>query len=184
LAQAIFAEGLPLCSCTPVQPMTKRDKKMATGMVLTGAVGALVTTRMGSNNFSVMPGRQAVEAHRAQQVSMQPSGQSSSFGAAFAAGSAVATLATTAAAVGRRSTQRARAAPRPVVACRAFELDEATIEAAKGPYANDNLKVKVGDAIPNIGLDDGFPPEKFMLGDYCKGKKVILVGLPGAFTPT
>jgi hypothetical protein len=121
--------------------------------------------------------------HRIQQVSVQPAGQSSSFGAAIAAGSAVATVTAAAAAVGRRSTQRARTAPRPV-ACRAFELDEATIEAAKGPYATENLKVKVGDAIPNIGLDDGFPPKKFMLGDYCKGKKVILVGLPGAFTPT
>jgi len=149
---------------------------MATGMVLTGAVGALVTTRMGSNNFSVMPGRQAVEAHRAQQVSMQPSGQSSSFGAAFAAGSAVATLATTAAAVGRRSTQRARAAPRPVVACRAFELDEATIEAAKGPYANDNLKVKVGDAIPNIGLDDGFRQRSSCWETTAKARRSYLWG--------
>eukprot|EP00930_Biecheleria_cincta_P065934 TRINITY_DN5186_c0_g1_i1.p1 TRINITY_DN5186_c0_g1~~TRINITY_DN5186_c0_g1_i1.p1 ORF type:complete len:146 (-),score=22.76 TRINITY_DN5186_c0_g1_i1:134-571(-) len=43
--------------------------------------------------------------------------------------------------------------------------------------------VKVGDEIPNVGLDDGFPPQKIMLGDYCKGKTVVLVGLPGAFTP-
>jgi len=43
--------------------------------------------------------------------------------------------------------------------------------------------VKVGDEIPNVGLDDGFPPEKVMLGDYCKGKTIVLVGLPGAFTP-
>mmetsp|Transcript_23556 Transcript_23556/g.42521 ORF Transcript_23556/g.42521 Transcript_23556/m.42521 type:complete len:132 (-) Transcript_23556:452-847(-) len=46
------------------------------------------------------------------------------------------------------------------------------------------LNASVGDAIPDIGLDEGFPPEKVMLGDYCKGKKVVLVGLPGAFTPT
>mmetsp|Transcript_53300 Transcript_53300/g.106972 ORF Transcript_53300/g.106972 Transcript_53300/m.106972 type:complete len:129 (+) Transcript_53300:73-459(+) len=46
------------------------------------------------------------------------------------------------------------------------------------------LQAKVGDAIPNIGLDKGFPPEKVPLADYCKGKKVVLVGLPGAFTPT
>jgi len=42
----------------------------------------------------------------------------------------------------------------------------------------------VGDAVPNVGLDLGFPPEKVVLSDYCKGKKVVLVGLPGAFTPT
>eukprot|EP00929_Paragymnodinium_shiwhaense_P050933 TRINITY_DN2563_c0_g1_i1.p1 TRINITY_DN2563_c0_g1~~TRINITY_DN2563_c0_g1_i1.p1 ORF type:complete len:137 (+),score=23.87 TRINITY_DN2563_c0_g1_i1:61-471(+) len=43
---------------------------------------------------------------------------------------------------------------------------------------------KVGDNIPAVNLDDGFPPKPFPLADYCKGKKVILVGLPGAFTPT
>jgi len=44
--------------------------------------------------------------------------------------------------------------------------------------------IKVGDSIPNVGLDLGFPPDKVMMGDYCKGKKIVLVGLPGAFTPT
>eukprot|EP00929_Paragymnodinium_shiwhaense_P093335 TRINITY_DN5348_c0_g1_i10.p3 TRINITY_DN5348_c0_g1~~TRINITY_DN5348_c0_g1_i10.p3 ORF type:complete len:133 (+),score=31.46 TRINITY_DN5348_c0_g1_i10:56-454(+) len=43
---------------------------------------------------------------------------------------------------------------------------------------------KVGDNIPAVNLDDGFPPTPFPLADYCKGKKVVLVGLPGAFTPT
>jgi len=44
--------------------------------------------------------------------------------------------------------------------------------------------VKVGDAIPDVSLDKGFPPEKVALSEFCKGKKVVLVGLPGAFTPT
>lgn len=44
--------------------------------------------------------------------------------------------------------------------------------------------IKVGDPIPNVGLDEGFPPQKVMMGDFCKGKKVVVVGLPGAFTPT
>uniref|UniRef100_A0A7S1FDF5 Uncharacterized protein n=1 Tax=Noctiluca scintillans TaxID=2966 RepID=A0A7S1FDF5_NOCSC len=42
----------------------------------------------------------------------------------------------------------------------------------------------IGDHIPAIALDRGFPPEKVVLSDFCKGKKVVLVGLPGAFTPT
>eukprot|EP00930_Biecheleria_cincta_P020228 TRINITY_DN1525_c0_g1_i2.p2 TRINITY_DN1525_c0_g1~~TRINITY_DN1525_c0_g1_i2.p2 ORF type:complete len:146 (+),score=31.54 TRINITY_DN1525_c0_g1_i2:55-492(+) len=69
--------------------------------------------------------------------------------------------------VGKRSSQRA--GKKNVVALRATDM-QATA-------------VKVGDTIPNIGLDDGFPPEKIMLGDYCKDKTVVLVGLPGAFTP-
>mmetsp|Transcript_80183 Transcript_80183/g.259804 ORF Transcript_80183/g.259804 Transcript_80183/m.259804 type:complete len:130 (+) Transcript_80183:88-477(+) len=44
--------------------------------------------------------------------------------------------------------------------------------------------VKVGDTIPDVSLDAGFPPTKFALREFCKGKKVVLVGLPGAFTPT
>mmetsp|Transcript_112101 Transcript_112101/g.317134 ORF Transcript_112101/g.317134 Transcript_112101/m.317134 type:complete len:147 (-) Transcript_112101:4-444(-) len=45
-------------------------------------------------------------------------------------------------------------------------------------------KVKVGDEVPAVELDKGFPPEKVALKDLCKDKKVVLVGLPGAFTPT
>jgi len=63
-----------------------------------------------------------------------------------------------------------------------FILDAATLEAAAQAAAC--ASVKVGDMIPNVGLDKGFPPEKVMLADFCKGKKVVLVGLPGAFTPT
>lgn len=44
--------------------------------------------------------------------------------------------------------------------------------------------IKVGDMIPDVSLDKGFPPEKVSLREITKGKKVVLVGLPGAFTPT
>jgi peroxiredoxin len=44
--------------------------------------------------------------------------------------------------------------------------------------------IAVGDTLPNVALDLGFPPDKVMMGDFCKGKKLVLVGLPGAFTPT
>lgn len=39
--------------------------------------------------------------------------------------------------------------------------------------------------IDKLELMKGFPEvEKVNIHDYCKGKKTILVGLPGAFTPT
>lgn len=44
--------------------------------------------------------------------------------------------------------------------------------------------VKVGDIFPSVSLDYGFPPEKIDLSTRLASKKVIVVGLPGAFTPT
>ena len=49
------------------------------------------------------------------------------------------------------------------------------------------LRVQVGSKIPAIELDHGFAGSdgvKVNLAERVKGKKVILVGLPGAFTPT
>jgi len=44
--------------------------------------------------------------------------------------------------------------------------------------------VKVGDSVPSVTLDLGFPPEKVNVAERVAGKKVILMGLPGAYTPT
>ena len=45
--------------------------------------------------------------------------------------------------------------------------------------------VEVGDSIPdNVHLHLGFPPQVINVKDQVAGKNVILVGLPGAFTPT
>ena len=45
--------------------------------------------------------------------------------------------------------------------------------------------VKVGDKIPaEASLHQGFPPTHINLAERMAGKKVLLVGLPGAFTPT
>jgi peroxiredoxin len=44
--------------------------------------------------------------------------------------------------------------------------------------------IRVGDRVPSIDLDYGFPPEKINLADRVAGKNVIVVSLPGAFTPT
>jgi len=58
------------------------------------------------------------------------------------------------------------------------------LEAKKEPRPP---KVKVGDSIKGE-LHKAFPPtvpeNLLKLDEFCKGKKVVLVGLPGAFTPT
>jgi len=47
------------------------------------------------------------------------------------------------------------------------------------------MNVAVGDSIPSVEHMQGFPDvKKFNVADMAKGKNVILVGLPGAFTPT
>ena len=45
--------------------------------------------------------------------------------------------------------------------------------------------VKAGDAIPDVTVHDGeqFPPVELKVADLCANKKVLIVGLPGAFTP-
>jgi len=45
--------------------------------------------------------------------------------------------------------------------------------------------IAVGDKFPNVEVDAAsWPPTALNLNDRIKDKKVILVGLPGAFTPT
>jgi hypothetical protein len=44
--------------------------------------------------------------------------------------------------------------------------------------------IKTGDKIPATSLDFGFPPQKVFLPEYTSGKKMLIIGLPGAFTPT
>jgi peroxiredoxin len=45
------------------------------------------------------------------------------------------------------------------------------------------MVIKAGDTVPNVDLHHGFPPESVNVLEYTKGKKVVLLGLPGAFTP-
>ena len=44
--------------------------------------------------------------------------------------------------------------------------------------------IKVGDKLPAVDIDWGFPPETVNMGAWTTGKTSIIVGLPGAFTPT
>jgi peroxiredoxin len=44
--------------------------------------------------------------------------------------------------------------------------------------------IKTGDKVPAVSLDFGFPPQKVFLPEYTSDKKMLIIGLPGAFTPT
>jgi len=44
--------------------------------------------------------------------------------------------------------------------------------------------IKVGDTLPDAFVDEGFPPTKVSTKSLCTNQKIVLVGLPGAFTPT
>ena len=57
------------------------------------------------------------------------------------------------------------------------------LRAVQRPFASRGLAA-VGDKVPAIVLDSGFPPAKVNLAERLAGKKTIVVGLPGAFTPT
>ncbi|XP_023420150.1 peroxiredoxin-5, mitochondrial isoform X2 [Cavia porcellus] len=43
--------------------------------------------------------------------------------------------------------------------------------------------IKVGDAIPSVEVFEGEPGNKVNLAELFKGKKGVLFGVPGAFTP-
>merc|ERR1711884_817063 len=44
--------------------------------------------------------------------------------------------------------------------------------------------IKVGDAIPSVDLFEGTPGNNVNLAEECKSGKHVIMGVPGAFTPT
>jgi len=45
------------------------------------------------------------------------------------------------------------------------------------------MPFKVGDTMPNVDLFENTPGGKVNIKDLCKDKKVVVIGVPGAFTP-
>lgn len=43
---------------------------------------------------------------------------------------------------------------------------------------------KVNDELPSVELYENSPDGKVNIADFCRGKKVVIFGVPGAFTPT
>jgi len=60
----------------------------------------------------------------------------------------------------------------------------AFMQSARLRCPNMMARAQVGDKIPDVNLHKGFPPTMVSLKEQTKGKKVVIVGLPGAFTPT
>ncbi|XP_034243543.1 peroxiredoxin-5, mitochondrial [Thrips palmi] len=46
-----------------------------------------------------------------------------------------------------------------------------------------NMPVKVGDKVPSVDLYEKSPANKVNFASLCDGKKVVVFGVPGAFTP-
>eukprot|EP00929_Paragymnodinium_shiwhaense_P093342 TRINITY_DN5348_c0_g1_i7.p3 TRINITY_DN5348_c0_g1~~TRINITY_DN5348_c0_g1_i7.p3 ORF type:complete len:133 (+),score=36.78 TRINITY_DN5348_c0_g1_i7:64-462(+) len=127
------------------------------------AAGAASAALLSQSSAFVAP----ASASKAQVSSLRGAGaaapSASSYSNVFSCTAVAGAVGVAAAAVQRAGCSSVRTRAQRAVACKA---------------------AKVGDNIPAVSLDDGFPPEPFPLADYCKGKKVVLVGLPGAFTPT
>jgi hypothetical protein len=58
----------------------------------------------------------------------------------------------------------------------------ALASAAAGPFGKKTIKV--GDTVPSVEIDLGFPPSKVNVLEHTQKGTFILMGLPGAYTPT
>ena len=83
---------------------------------------------------------------------------------------------------GRVSSSRSRPSPPRVRRRPRRRVDAAVLGAC---VMGQKMSVKAGDTIPSVVLCDGmqFPPKLVNVADEIKGKKVLIMGLPGAFTP-
>jgi len=68
-------------------------------------------------------------------------------------------------------------------ACRSEMLARRLITVCRTPAVGHRF-ISVGDSVPAVAMDSGFPPTQVNMAERLAGKKTIVVGLPGAFTPT
>ena len=57
------------------------------------------------------------------------------------------------------------------------------IPAATVMFVIISFKFQVGDKVPSVDLFEKTPANKVNLSSLCEGKKVVVFGVPGAFTP-
>ncbi|XP_020823635.1 peroxiredoxin-5, mitochondrial [Phascolarctos cinereus] len=83
-------------------------------------------------------------------------------------------------ALGRRAGPALKAASRAARAAQTFPAASVrTLRSAPAAMA----PIKVGDALPSVEVFEGDPGKKVNLAELFKGKKGVLFGVPGAFTP-
>jgi len=72
-----------------------------------------------------------------------------------------------------------------LLACVAANSAQAFAPSSRFAATRSALNLSVGDSLPSATLFSDFPDvKKIDSAEYAKGKKLIIVGLPGAFTPT
>ena len=52
------------------------------------------------------------------------------------------------------------------------------------PTTNALAAIQAGDKLPLADLHFGFPPQRVNTAMYAANKNMLIIGLPGAFTPT
>lgn len=88
--------------------------------------------------------------------------------------------------VGLRAAHPRRRAPMPIASPRdeRVTIMNRSLPQLRALRTRVRSQAAVGDKFPAVSVDFGFPPEKVDMTKRLAGKKVIVVGLPGAFTPT
>lgn len=110
----------------------------------------------------------AGNGHREQQSSMPPEGQSPRDALA-----ALLLLFSGSVAFSPEAGRHAFAKSRP-----------AGLDAQRLGQHTTAMSAKVGEPLPSVEIYVGNPPRRVNIADRVKGKRVLVVGLPGAFTPT